>query len=48
MHRMRKKTGLVLLALLTVALAIVTGSAGAGDVKAREYVVVYDAGHDRR
>ena len=44
MHRMRKWVGLCLLALMTAALAAVAATAGAGDVKAREYVVVYDEG----
>jgi subtilisin family serine protease len=44
MYRMRTKAGLGLVALLTVALAFVTSTAGAGDGKAREYVVVYDQG----
>jgi subtilisin family serine protease len=44
MDRMRKKTGLGLLALLTLALATVTATAGAGDGKARDYVVVYEHG----
>jgi subtilisin family serine protease len=44
MHRMRKKPIIAMLALLTAALAAVTATAGAGDGKAREYVVVYEQG----
>ena len=44
MQRMRNKGSLWLLGLLTVALGAITASAGAGDDKAREYVVVYEQG----
>jgi len=44
MHRMRKKGMLGMLALLTLSLAAITATAGAG--AKREYVVVYERGVD--
>jgi subtilisin family serine protease len=46
MFNMRRKGSLGVLGLLTLGLAAVTGTAGAGENRAVDYVVVYDEGAD--